>query len=223
MGRGLGVSAAPSTAIRRWGILGGTFDPVHLAHLAVAQQALEELQLAGVLFVPAGQPPHKGDQMVTPVAHRVVMVELAISGNPCFRMSRVEVERPGPSYAADTVEQLVAEGGALEGSEPFFILSAEALRGLPTWHQPERLLAACRIAVAPRLGFATPDAAWLTEHFPGREDRFTVLRGPDLGNSASDIRRRSAFGRSIRYLVPDAVAAYIDRNHLYATERWNKP
>jgi nicotinate-nucleotide adenylyltransferase len=207
-------------AIRRWGILGGTFDPVHFAHLAVAQQALEELHLDGVLFVPAGEPPHKGDQMVTPSNHRVAMVELAISGNPCFRISRVEVERPGPSYAVDTVEQLTATGGALHGCEPTFILSAEALLGLPTWRKPDRLLAACRIAVAPRLSFTTPQRPWLTEHFPGREDRFTFLSGPDLGHSASDIRRRAATGRSIRYLVPDPVAAYIGRNHLYPAERW---
>lgn len=222
MGRGLGVSQAPSKAIRRWGILGGTFDPIHFAHLAVAQQALEELSLEGVLFVPSGVPPHKGDQMVTPVKHRVAMVELAISGNPCFRPSRIEVERPGPSYTVDTVEQLTAEGGALYGTEPYFILSAEALRGLPTWHDPDRLLASCRIAVAPRLGFATGGRPWVAEHFPGREDRFTFLGGPDLGNSASDIRRRAAAGLSIRYLVPDPVAAYIGRNRLYPPELWTK-
>ena len=220
MGRGLGVSLAPSLAIRRWGILGGTFDPIHFAHLAVAQGALEELGLDGVLFVPAGRPPHKGDQMVTESLHRVAMVEIAISGHPGFRLSRVEVERPGPSYAADTVEQLAAAGGALEGCELSFILSADALLGLPTWHEPERLLAACTMAVAPRLGITTPERAWLSEHFPGQEDRFTFLGGPDLGHSASDIRRRAATGRSIRYLVPDGVAAYIDRNHLYPAERW---
>lgn len=216
------MSVAPSIAIRRWGILGGTFDPIHAAHLAIAQQALEELGLEGVLFVPAGMPPHKGDQRVTPVKHRVVMVELAISGNPCFRLSRIEVERPGPSYAVDTVEQLTGVGGALEGAEPYFILSAEALRDLPTWHEPDRLLAACRMAVAPRLGFSTPGPAWLGEHFPEREDRFTFLAGPDLGHSASDIRKRASEGRSIRYLVPDPVAAYVSRNRLYPPELWTK-
>lgn len=209
-------------AIRRWGILGGTFDPVHFAHLAIAQQAVEELSLDGVLFVPAGMPPHKGDQVVTPVRHRLAMVELAVAGNPCFRVSRVEVERPGASYAADSVEQLTADGGALEGSEPYFILSVEALRGLPTWHEPDRLLAACRVAVAPRLGFPAPGRPWLGEHFPGREDRFTFLKGPDLGHSASDIRHRAASGRSIRYLVPNSVEAYITRNRLYPPELWTK-
>ncbi|MEA2623860.1 MAG: nicotinate-nucleotide adenylyltransferase [Chloroflexota bacterium] len=209
-------------AIRRSGILGGTFDPVHLAHLAIAQQAVEELGLESVLFVPAGMPPHKGDQIVTPVAHRVAMVELAIAGNACFRLSRIEVERPGPSYAVDTLAQLTSEGGALEGQEPVFILSAEALRGLPTWHEPDRFLSLCRVAVAPRLGYAPPQRSWLEEHFPGRADRFTFLRGPDLGHSASDIRHRASEGRSIRYLVPDAVAAYITRNRLYPPELWAK-
>jgi nicotinate-nucleotide adenylyltransferase len=209
-------------AIRRWGILGGTFDPVHDAHLAIAQQAVEELELEGVLFIPAGMPPHKGDQVVTPIRHRVAMVELAIAGNPCFRLSRVEVERPGPSYAADTIEQLTGEGGTLEGTEPFFILSAEALKGLPSWRDPDRLLARCRIAVAPRLGFTAPARPWLAEHFPGLEDRFTFLGGPDLGHSASDIRHRAASGRSIRYLVPDAVAGYVTHNRLYPPELWTK-
>ena len=222
MGRGLGVSEAPSVAIRRWGILGGTFDPIHFAHLAVAQQALEELSLEGVLFVPTGMPPHKSDQMVTLVKHRVAMVELAVAGNPYFHVSRVEVERPGPSYAADTLDLLTAPGASLEGTQPYFILSTEALRDLPTWHDPMRLLAACRIAVAPRLGFTAPRRPWLAEHFPGLEDRFTYLGGPDLGHSASDIRARVGAGRSIRYLVPDPVAAYVTRNRLYPPELWSK-
>jgi nicotinate-nucleotide adenylyltransferase len=216
------VSEAQSTAIRRWGILGGTFDPVHFAHLAIAQQAVEELGLDGVLFIPAGMPPHKGDQVVTQSRHRVAMVELAIAGNPCFRLSRIEVERPGPSYAADTMALLTGDGGALEGTEPYFILSVEALRGLPSWHEPARLLAMCRIAVAPRLGFAAPGRPWLAEHFPGQQDRFTFLQGPDLGHSASDIRHRAASGRSIRYLLPDPVAAYISNNRLYPPELWTK-
>jgi nicotinate-nucleotide adenylyltransferase len=216
------VSASLPVAARKWGILGGTFDPIHSAHLAIGQQALEELRLDGVLYVPAGLPPHKSDQPVTSIKHRVAMVELAIAGNPCFRLSRVEVERTGPSYAADTVEELTGPGGALEGAEATFILSAEALRDLPRWHEPDRILAACRIAVAPRLGYVTPGRPWLAEHFPGREDRFVFLSGPDLGHSASDIRRRTSAGRSIRYLVPEAVAQYVERNRLYPPELWTK-
>lgn len=221
MGSRSGVSEPPPLAIRRWGILGGTFDPPHCSHLAIAQEALEELRLDGVLFLPSGSPPHKRDQEVTHVRHRVAMVELAIAGNPFFRLSRVEVERPGPSYAADSVEQLTAPGGPLEGTQAYFILSAEALRGLPTWRDPQRLLAACHIAVAPRLGFANPGRPWLSEHFPGREDRFMFLAGPDLGHSASDVRRRASEGRSVQYLVPSAVAAYIQRHRLYPPDGWS--
>ena len=124
--------------------------------------------------MPAGMPPHKRDQTVTSIEHRVAMVELAIAGNPGFRLSRIEVERAGPSYAADTLEQVTAPGGALEATEPYFILSVEALRDLPQWHEPRRLLAASRIAVAPRLGFAAPDRSWLAEQFPGCEERFYI-------------------------------------------------
>ena len=200
-----------------WGVLGGTFDPVHFAHLAIAEQSREDLGLAGVLFVPAGIPPHKPTGLITPAAHRVAMVALAIAGNACFSLSRIEVDRPGVSYAVDTLEQLAGEYPDL-----VFILSVEALRGLPTWRQPARILELCRMAVVPRHGYRSPGRAWLAEHVPGQEDRGLFLDGPDLGNSASDIRRRAASGRSIRYLVPEAVADYIARHRLYPPELWTK-
>jgi nicotinate-nucleotide adenylyltransferase len=205
---------------RPWGILGGTFDPVHLAHLAIAEQTREALDLAGVMFVPAGMPPHKGDRIVTSPSHRVAMVELAIAGSAHFRLSRLEVDRPGPSYAVDTLEVLAGEDA--DRPDPVFILSAEALASLNAWHEPDRLLTLARIAVVPRRGYRMPGRAWLSEHFPDREDRFLMLDGPDLGHSASEIRRRAAEGRSIRYLVPVAVEAYIRRNRLYPPELWTK-
>jgi nicotinate-nucleotide adenylyltransferase len=210
------------TPLRPWGVLGGTFDPVHWAHLAIAEQTRQALDLEKVLFVPAGIPPHKRDQMVTRPSHRVAMLELAIAGNPGFRLSRVEVDRPGPSYAVDTLETLAA-GSRSEGRpEPVMILSAEALRGLNAWREPERVLDLCRMAVVPRRGYPTPGGPWLAEHFPGREARFTFLDGPDLGHSASDIRRRVSEGRSIRYLVPEAVEAYIAEHALYPPNLWAK-
>jgi nicotinate-nucleotide adenylyltransferase len=207
---------------RSWGILGGTFDPIHCAHLAIAEQTRQSLDLEGVLFVPAGVPPHKGDMMVTPVHHRIAMVELAIAGNPGFRLSRVEADRAGRSYSVDTVAELRAGGGSMSDAEPVFILSAEALRDLPSWHEPERLLSLCRLAVVPRRGYPPPARAWVAEHFPGREERFIFLDGPDLGHSASDIRHRASAGLSVRYLVPDAVRDYIARNQLYPPELWAK-
>jgi nicotinate-nucleotide adenylyltransferase len=144
------------------------------------------------------------------------MVELAIAGNPAFAVSRVELERPGPSYSVDTVAALAAEVRAA-GREPdlVFIMSGETLRELPTWRDPQRLLELCRVAVVPRGGHETPDAVWLGVHFPGRERRFTILSGPLLAVSGSVVRARAAARRSIRYLVPDAVARHIGDHALY--------
>ncbi|MGH2466912.1 MAG: nicotinate-nucleotide adenylyltransferase [Candidatus Limnocylindrales bacterium] len=200
-----------------WGILGGTFDPIHYAHLAIAEWTREALGLAGVLFVPAGLPPHKPGRLVSLPHDRAAMVAAAIADNGAFRLSRLELDRPGASYTVDTVERLLAgppEAGAA-GRGYVFILSAEAAVGLPAWHEPRRLLALCRLAVVPRSGYPMPEAAWLAEHFPGLEDRMLTLDGPDLGHSASLIRRLVSEGRSIRYLVPPAVAGYIQAHDLY--------
>jgi nicotinate-nucleotide adenylyltransferase len=204
------------------GILGGTFDPIHNAHLAIAQSALEALDLELVLFVPAGLPPHKRDRLVTAPRHRIAMTELAVSGNPAFRVSRIEIDRTGPSYAVDTVEEVAARSTAEGRPPPVFIVSVETLRGLITWRDPTRLVSLCRLAVVPRCGHRRPGDEWLAEHFPGLERRIAFLDGPELGHSASDIRARLASGRSIRYLVPPAVQAYIGRNRLYPPELWNK-
>jgi nicotinate-nucleotide adenylyltransferase len=203
------------TPLPPWGILGGTFDPPHCGHLAIAAQTCETLSLAGILFIPAGIPPHKRDRMVTSAEHRVAMVALAIAGDPAFRLDRIEVDRPGPSFAVDTMTELRARH-RLEGREdPWLIVSAEALAGLESWREPRRLLELCRVAVVPRRGYPTPDHAWLGARFPGAADRFRLLDGPDLGHSASDIRARVRAGRTIRYLVPPAVERYIDDHDLY--------
>ncbi len=212
-----GPAGTPAPASGAWGVLGGTFDPIHCAHLAIAEQTREALGLAGVLFVPAGVPPHKLGQRITPVAHRTAMVELAIRDNPAFRLSRIEADRPGPSYSVETVERLLADppqpwdpaGGLV------LIVSMEALLGLETWRGPERLLRLCRLAVVPRRGYPVRARTWMSEHFAGLEDRVIELDGPDLGHSASAIRERVAAGRSIRYLVPPAVEAYILDHGLY--------
>jgi nicotinate-nucleotide adenylyltransferase len=222
-GRALGVSEAP-VAVGAWGVLGGTFDPIHYAHLAIAESVRESLSLAGVLFVPAGVPPHKPDRIVTPAADRVAMVELAIADNAAFRLSRAEIDRPGPSFAVETIEQLrvhpVDEQAAAAGY--VLIVSSEALAGLPAWRRPERLLQLCRIAVVPRFGHPGLGRAWAAEHFPGLEDRILFLDGPDLGLSASTIRERASQGRSIRYLVPPAVERYVRDRRLYRPELWSK-
>jgi nicotinate-nucleotide adenylyltransferase len=198
------------------GVMGGTFDPIHVGHLAIAEEAREALGLDTVLFVPAAQPPHKPRGSVTAVEHRVAMAELAIEDNPRFELSRIELERTGPSYTVDTVEELARRDPA---GELYLIMSAETFVQLPSWHEPERLFEAARIAVVPREGYAAPDPAWLAEAFPGRERRVTYLEGPRLGLSSTALRARVATGRSIRYLVPDAVAAYIADHDLYRIER----
>jgi len=243
------VSGAGSGAPVTWGLFGGTFDPVHYAHLAVAEQTRERLGLAGVLFVPAAAPPHKPGRPISAGRHRLAMLELATAGNPAFRVSRIELDRPGPSYTVDTVASLLADPPAdlLRPATPdvsrapglavmpaasgtghsapaprlelVLILSAEALRLLPEWHEPDRLLALCRVAVVPRHGYGSVPDEWLTRHFPGRQGRFILLDGPDLGNSASEIRTRERDGRSIRYLVPPEVEAYI-RDHGLYTGSW---
>lgn len=210
------VPPAAAVVPGRLGILGGTFDPIHHGHLAIAEEAREALGLERVLFVPAAQPPHKLGRRIAGAAERLAMVELAIAGNPAFAVSRIELDRAGPSYSVDTVGALVEEArGAGRDPDLVFIMSGETLRELPTWREPERLLDLCRVAVVPRGGHETPDAVWLGIHFPGRAHRFTILPGPLLAVSGSVVRARAAAGRSIRYLVPDAVARHIVDHALY--------
>jgi len=193
------------------GILGGTFDPIHHGHLVIAEEAREALGLERVLLVPSATPPHKPDRVVTAAEHRLAMARLAVAGNPAFSVSPIEVDRGGSSYTVETLEALLLEGI----SDPWFILSAEALAGFPAWRRPDGILDLCRLAVVPRADHAALDATWVRDHLPGREDRVRFLPGPLLPISGSVVRRRAAAGRSVRYLVPDAVARYIADHALY--------
>lgn len=194
------------------GILGGTFDPVHHGHLAIAEDAREAMGLERVLFIPAMIPPHKRDRLITPPEDRVAMLELAIAGNPRFAVSRVELERGGVSYTVDTLEALRVRGVR----DPWFILSSEALEGFPEWRRPERILELCRLLVVPRPGHVPDDRDRVIERYPGHDHRFAVLDGPLLPISGSVVRRRLVAGRSVRYLVPDAVIRYLTDHRLYA-------
>jgi nicotinate-nucleotide adenylyltransferase len=204
---------------RRVGILGGTFDPVHYGHLVIAEQVREALSLDRVLFVPARIPPHKQDEEIAPAADRAAMVELALAGNPAFAMSEIELERAGPSYTADTLEALAGEavGGGV-AREFFFILSSEALAGLHAWRDPDRILSLCHLAVVPRPGTPLPTGPELAASFGDRADRIVAVETVPVTNSASDVRDRAAAGRSIRYLVPPAVEAYIREHRLYLSD-----
>jgi nicotinate-nucleotide adenylyltransferase len=202
------------------GVFGGTFDPIHVAHLAVAEAARDALGLERVLFIPNGEPPHKPDRVVTPAADRLAMVRAAIEGNPAFEVSTIEIDRDGPSYTADTLEALRAERLAAGGSVDIaLVLSVEAVAGLATWREPARVLELSRLVVAPRDGFPDVSAEAIAALIPGATARITMLDGPRMRLSASDIRSRVAAGRSVRYLVPDAVAAYIGDHGLYQDSR----
>jgi nicotinate-nucleotide adenylyltransferase len=194
------------------GVLGGTFDPIHIGHLALAEEAREALGLERVLFMPAAIPPHKQGRPITDSVHRRAMVELAIADNPAFEVSTIELERSGPSYTVDTLEALAGRSTSLA-----LVLSAESYRDLPGWHRPERILELATVAVAPRAGFELPSRDWLEDRFPGRAGRVVFLDGPRLWVSASEIRSRVAAGRSIRYLVPAEVDRYIALYGLYRT------
>ncbi len=197
------------------GLLGGTFDPIHSGHLAIAAAVRADLDLDEVVFIPAGSPPHKPGLAISSGEDRRAMVALAIAGEPTFSLSTIELDRPGPSYTLDTLLAL-AGGGSATGSRPLeFVLSAEAFAGFPTWHEPARILELARLAVLPRAGARPVDADWLDRHVPAWRDRVDFVDGPLLSISASTIRDRVRAGLPIDGMVPPAVADYIRAHHLY--------
>jgi len=193
------------------GVLGGTFDPIHIGHLVVAEEARLKLGFKEVLFVPAGQPWRKLDRNITPAVHRVEMVRRAIAGNPYFKLCTLEIERPGPSYTVDTLTMLRKQLGS--EASLFFIIGRDTLAELPLWKEPKKLVQLCRLVVAPRLG--SKDLKHLETSIPGLLDQVIQLDMPVIGISSSGIRQRIAQGLSIRYLVADKVAEYIAKQKLY--------
>jgi nicotinate-nucleotide adenylyltransferase len=187
------------------GVLGGTFDPIHLGHLRAAENAREALELDQVLFVPAGQPPHRTAPL-TSALDRFAMVALATAGHPAFAASDVEIQREGPSYTADTLAALQARA---PGHALYLIVGSDTFAEMATWRDPERLFASCTVAVAERPGAAPPPAA---SESGARVER---VPGPGLAVSSTEVRRRAREGRSVRYLVPDVVADYIVKRGLY--------
>jgi nicotinate-nucleotide adenylyltransferase len=199
---------------RRVGVLGGSFDPIHLAHLIMAESAREVLSLDTVLFVPVREQPLKQGRQVSPVEHRIAMVELAIEGNSHFALSRVDVDRPGPSYTVDTLRQLSQQFGEVEKVAIWFIIGADSLVTLPRWRDPAGILAQARLAVVRRPG-VTPDLTHLESLMPRLPAHIDWVDAPLIDISATDLRRRVAEGRSIRYRVPGAVVEYIAQEGLY--------
>ncbi len=200
----------------RRGILGGTFDPVHTGHLILAQEALWRLRLDEVWFIPTGSPWMKRGEPVTDRERRRAMVELAIAGNPAFRFSPIELDRPGETYTADTLEAL--RSGEMAGDELLFIMGADALRSMHLWKSPKRVLELVRVVVALRPGHGEPDLSSLEEIDPDAAERVMTVRVPLIEISGTELRRRISLGEPVRYLVPDAVGAYIAENNLYRGE-----
>lgn len=200
----------------RIGILGGTFDPPHVGHLWLATLAADELHLDRVLFMPAAQPPHKRRAAMSSITERLLMTRLAISGNDAFELSTVEVGRSGPSFTIDSIQELLR---TYVGASLFLLMAADSLARIDTWREPDRLLSLIEWAVGPRPGAKAADAAQLRERFGEAASRIHLLSGPSLDVSATEVRRRVAAGRAIRYLVPQAVEEMILATGLYRRTR----
>ena len=199
---------------RRIGLMGGTFDPIHYGHLVTAEEVRGQFALERVVFVPSGQPPHKAPEGVTPAEHRYVMTVLATTSNPHFDVSRVDIDRPGPSYTVDTLTAARELYGP--DTELYFITGADALLEILTWKSPERLLSLCRFVAATRPGYPLERVELVAgELFRRYRSRVLVVPVPAVAISSSDIRDRVRAGRSIRYLVPEPVAEYIYKHRLY--------
>ncbi len=195
------------------GILGGTFDPIHMGHLLMAEMARTSLGLSQVLFTPVGDPPHKQNNTITPACHRRAMTELAIQDNPGFALCTVDLDRPGPHYTTDTI-RLIRQQYSLSAADCYFIIGGDSLQDLPTWHNPAELLTLCRLAVIHRPGIR-PDVAGLARQLAGLSERLTWVEMPPSGLSSTAIRASVSRGQSIRYQIPDSVRAYIEREGLY--------
>lgn len=196
------------------GIFGGTFDPVHMGHLILAELCRETLELDEVWFVPAPAPPHKSPQEITAASQRAEMLELAIAGCPHLAVSRIEFEREGPSYTVDTLRQLTDEGA---DRELFLLIGADSLRDLGSWREPEEIARLATIVAVNRGRDPLPDADQLqSELGPAVAQRVTPVQMPAFDLSATAIRQRVAAGQSVRFQTPRAVEAYIRENNLYA-------
>ena len=197
------------------GILGGTFDPIHSGHLIVAEDIRQKLGLREVQFIPAGRPWLKIQEgkPVSPAEHRLAMVKLAIAANPYFKVSTIEIDRPGLSYSIDTVLELKTKLGA--EAEIYFIVGPDALAEFPQWKDSARLVEICQVVGIGRPGHAKADLRKLERSVPSAYQRIMLINVPQIDISSSEIRNRVAQGLSIRYLVPDAVEKYIAEHRLY--------
>jgi nicotinate-nucleotide adenylyltransferase len=211
----LGTQTAGRAGELRVGMIGGSFDPIHVGHLSIAHEVYERLGLSQMAFVPAGQPPHKLDKRLADVEHRLAMVQLAIADCPHFFLSRIDVDRPGPCYSVDTVRLLQDAYGP--ESHIYFLVGADSLAELPTWYRPEELLRLCTVVAVGRPGYHVERGA-VARLFPDAPPILYLELASPVDVSSTDVRRRVAEGRSIHGLVPGAVERYIDQHGLYRRE-----
>ena len=198
---------------RKVGIMGGTFDPIHVGHLVLAEDVRDAFGLDEVLFIPAAQPPHKGGVATASAEHRYIMTELATASNPHFIVSRMELDRKGPSYSWLTVTELQQQYGA--HADFYFITGSDAINLLDEWHRGKDLLACCHFIVSVREGVPLDEARLARSFGALAKEHIHRLATPALEISSTDIRARIRRGASIRYLVPAAVADYITKEGLY--------
>ena len=204
----------------RVGLFGGTFDPPHVGHLILASEARWQLELSRVLWTVTPDPPHKQDQSITPLEHRLAMVKLAIEDNPAFELSEIELERPGPHYTVDTIK-LLAEQNPTAEIVP--IIGGDSLHDLPTWHHPQELLYRAHwVGVMRRPGEETNLEA-LEHELPGITSKVHYVDAPLLEIASREIRERVATGKPFRYYLLPSVYKYINEHHLYRqTETVNR-
>lgn len=195
------------------GVLGGTFDPIHNGHLLMVEEVKAWVNLAGIIFVPAGQPCLKAEGPFAVAEHRIEMVRLAIDGRNHYELSTMEVERPGPSYMVDTIAEV--QNRLETGDKLFLILGWDNLAELPQWQEPSQLITMCSLVAVSRPGYSRPNLKKLEAKIPGLSKRVEVMDKVKIDISASVIRDRVAQGLSIRHLVPDRVNDYIKQNRLY--------
>jgi nicotinate (nicotinamide) nucleotide adenylyltransferase len=201
------------TQAQRVGIYGGTFDPIHIGHLAIAEEVRVELGLSQVIFVPAARQPLKGIAQGAPPADRLAMAHLACADNAAFRVDDLELERPPPSYTVDTLEALRERCGS--GTELWFILGADAARELPRWREVERVADLARLVIVGRPGYSL-HLPWLEAALPSLRGRVRLIDGPMLDISSTELRRRLAAGRPVRYQLPEPVRIFIQQRGLYS-------
>jgi nicotinate-nucleotide adenylyltransferase len=194
------------------GVFGGTFDPPHIGHLILAAEARAQLGLDRLLWVLTPDPPHKQDLSIAPLEHRLAMVELAIGDDPSFELSTVEMDRPGPHYALDTVKILAEQNPA---ADLIYLMGGDSLRDLPTWHRPADLAAALRFVGVMRRPGASLDLTSLEKSLPGLSAKIRFVDAPLLDIAAHEIRARAAAGRPFRYYLLPAVYQYIAEHDLY--------